>query len=281
MKTILIPVDFTPTSNNAVDFAAAWATRYHYDRIILLRSFYDTVFDDVVMSTQYGNVSQDYRLDERESTQLQLFTMKDALESRVEGLDVLVLTSESSLLRAVMEVVEDEEPDTILIGSDHEYYDSLSFVSRHLIAIAKASPIKLIIVPAGYSYQPIQRALVPCDLSVAGSLHKLQDLHPSKLSEGVEFEVLILDQNGQHLNPDEKFRKAEEEFHDYLRGFHHELYYAQEKNILEGVAKFLEDHAVDLMVALPGRYSFLYSLTHKSLSEALCRNADQPVLILK
>ncbi|MFL5741622.1 MAG: universal stress protein [Flavisolibacter sp.] len=281
MKTILIPVDFTPTSNNAVDFAAAWAARYHYDRIILLRSFYDTVFDDVVMSTQYGNVSQDYRLEERQSAQLQLFTMKDALESRVQGLEVLVLTSESSLLRAVMEIVEDEDVDTIVIGSDHEHYDSLSFVSRHVISVAKASPVKLIIVPAGYSYQPVQSALVPCDLSVAGSLHKLQDLHPSRLSEGVLFDVLILDRKGHHLNPDEKFRKAEEEFHHYLHGFHHELYYAREKNILEGVTKFLGDHAVDLIVALPGRYSFLYSLTHKSLSEALCRNADQPVLILK
>jgi nucleotide-binding universal stress UspA family protein len=281
MKTILVPVDFTPTSGNAVDYAVEWAGRYQYKRIILLRSFYDSVFDDVVMSTQYGNVSQDYRLQEKESAMLQLLTMKDAIESRAKDLEVLALTSDSPLLRAIMEVAEDEEPDTIVIGSDHEYYDSLSFVSRHVISIAKASPVKLIIVPAGYHYKPVQQALVPCDLSVAGSLHKLQELHPSRLSEGVTFEVVILDQKGQYLNPDEKFRQAEEEFHHYLRGFNHTLHYVQEKNILEGVIKFLKNHPVELIVALPGRYSFLYSLTHKSLSEALCRNVDQPVLILK
>ncbi len=53
MKTLLIPVDFTATTDNAVTFGAAWAKRYAYERIILLKTFYDNVFDNIVVSAEY------------------------------------------------------------------------------------------------------------------------------------------------------------------------------------------------------------------------------------
>jgi hypothetical protein len=68
MKTLLIPVDFTDTSDNAVTFAAEWCKRYQYERVILLRTFYDNVFDHIVLSAEYAPVSQEYRQQERRET---------------------------------------------------------------------------------------------------------------------------------------------------------------------------------------------------------------------
>jgi hypothetical protein len=36
-----------------------------------------------------------------------------------------------------------------------------------------------------------------------------------------------------------------------------------------------------MIIALPGKYSFFYNLTHKSITQAIALNAARPVLILK
>ena len=66
MKTLLVPIDFTDTSNNAVNYAAEWTMAYQYNRLILLKTFYDTMFDNIVMSTEYG-VDRHFRSDESAS----------------------------------------------------------------------------------------------------------------------------------------------------------------------------------------------------------------------
>ena len=74
---------------------------------------------------------------------------------------------------------------------------------------------------------------------------------------------------------------AEAGLHDYLKNFNHEIYYAEDKNVIRGILDFQRINKMQLMIALPGSYSFLYSLTHKSISEALCKNTVLPVMILK
>jgi hypothetical protein len=60
MKTLLVPVDFTDTSENAVNFAAEWSKKYEYDRIVLLKSFYDSIFENMMVSAEYSNVHPEY-----------------------------------------------------------------------------------------------------------------------------------------------------------------------------------------------------------------------------
>jgi hypothetical protein len=58
MKTLLVPVDFTATSENAVNFAIEWCRTYEYERIILLKTFYDSIFEGLIVSAEYSNVTR-------------------------------------------------------------------------------------------------------------------------------------------------------------------------------------------------------------------------------
>jgi len=73
----------------------------------------------------------------------------------------------------------------------------------------------------------------------------------------------------------------EKSLHNYLNNFHHEIYYESNKNVIDGILNFEKINHVQLLIALPGVHSFLYSLTHKSVSEALYRRCLLPVMILK
>lgn len=283
MKTMLIPVDFSATSNNAVSYAAEWSKVYGYKRIILLKTLYDTMFDNLIPSVDYVHVSQDYMVKEREEATLKLKTMCSELIAKVEpDIKVSLAVSELPLLRSIHEMIATESPELIVAGSDNYSYSSDSFVAANVIEIAKTSPIRVLIVPAHYHYQPVQQALVPCNFNTINSLNKLHSYQTATPQwKNKQLLVLNVDPKERYLRPDEQFKNAENTLHEYLKNFPHEVYYSNNKNIINGIMDFSREHDTQLIIALPGKHSFLYSLTRKSISEALYRNARKPVLILK
>ncbi len=281
MKSLLIPVDFTPTCDNAIAYSVEWARAYEYTRIILLKTFYGSMFDNLVPSA--SNVNQDYMQEERDEAREKLKALFQRVSATAgSGIEVSVETSELPLLRAIMEVVEDESPELVVVGSDNYDYSSNSFIAGNVISIAKISPVRVLIVPSHSTYKPVKQALVPCDFNVVETLDKL-DSYQAATTVWKEKKLLVLniDPEERYLHPDERFKKAETALHEYLKNFQHEVYYSSNKNIINGIIDFCKDHAVEVVIALPRKHSFLYSLTHKSISEAIYRNAMEPILILK
>lgn len=282
MKTMLIPVDFTDTSKNAVAYAAEWAKTYGYERIILLRAMYNSVFDNLIPSAGYVSVNQEYLNDHREQTEEQLNGIcKNLAEMIGPGIKISMAISELPLVRSILELIEDEHPQLVVAGSDNAAYSSNSFVGGNIISIAKISPVKVLIVPSHYRYQPVAKALVPVNFDMVDTLENLNKHAATSPQFNPELLVLNVDPKEKYLNPDEKFKRTEGILHNYLQNFKHELMYSNHKNIIDGLVEFADAHTIQLVIALPGKHSFLYSLTHKSISEAIYANARQPVLILK
>jgi len=283
MKTMLIPVDFTDTCNNAIDYAMEWAKAYGYERVILLKTYYGTLFDNLVPAAEYMHVNQDYMAKEREEAEAKLDELHSRLAKQEAGkLKIVKAVSELPLLRAIMEVVEDEKPELIIVGSDNYDASSNSFVAGNIISIAKISPVRVLIVPSHSRYQPVKQVLVPCNYSMVEQLDKV-DAYQAGSAAWRQKNLLVLnvDPTEKYLRPDEQFKRSEAALHDYLKNFKHEVFYSNEKNIINGIMEFCKNHAVEVIIALPRKHSFLYSLTHKSISEAIYRNAMEPILILK
>ena len=282
MKTLLIPVDFTDATDNAVNFAAEWCKKYHYERIILLRSFYTSMYESIIMAGEFANVDQDYLNNTRaiEKDQLSL-VCKRMSEIVGEGIKVQSAVSEIPLVRSILEIIKQEELVMVLLGSDNTQISNETSVSANIINIARISPVRVLIVPADYQYKTIHEALVPFHFNTVHALDKINGLRSSQQWHNVKLLALNIDAKPRNLNPDKYFREGEESLHNYLKNFHHEIYYEAHKNVIDGILNFSKINEVQLLIALPGVHSFLYSLTHKSVSEALYRRCKLPVMILK
>lgn len=282
MKTLLVPVDFTPASENAMNFAAEWSMKYGYDRIILLKSFYTSMYENVIMSGEFANVDQDYLNKTRSDVKEQLNILCKNLDKKTSAaIKIQTAITELPLLRSIIHMVKSEQPAMILLRTDRINNTNESLIAGNVISIAKASPVRVLIVPEHYNYQPVQKALVPCNFSEIHTMDKLNHLRSSPQWQNIQLLVLNVDAKKRYVNPDEKFAKAERSLHDYLRNFNHQIFYVDDKNVINGILNFEKLNEVQLMIALPGEYSFLYSLTHKNISEALYLNAKLPVMILK
>jgi nucleotide-binding universal stress UspA family protein len=209
MKTLLVPVDFTATSENAVNVAAEWSKRYGYARIILLKSFYDSVFETVVVAAEYSNFNQDCINTERQRAETQLQQVCRRLAATLPQVKILTAVSEAPLLRAILEVVRTEKPELIIAGSDNYTHSSDSIVAAHVISIAKASPVRVLMVPATYRYKPVTDALVPCDLNTLEIVDKVNSLRAAPQWQDVYLHVLNVDAKERYLNRDTAFQERE------------------------------------------------------------------------
>lgn len=282
MKTLLVPVDFTATSKNTVNFAAKWSKQYEYNRIILLKTFYDSIFENIMVSAAYSNMNQDYMNSLRQDQTDQLQDLCKTLSEKV-GAEIKVITavSELPLLRSIFEIIKEEKPELVMLGTDNYSYSSSSFIGTNVIDIAKASPVRVLIVPADSTYKPVEHALLPYNLNMLKDLDRLNRLRNAPQWAHLKLLVLNIDTFQSTAAKPDKIKETEEKFDNFLKNFRHEVYYATDKDLLAAIRNFTKDHNVQLIIALPGQHSFLYNLTHKSISQAIYRNARLPVLILK
>jgi hypothetical protein len=268
MKTMLVHVDFLKASVQATLFAANWARDFGYQHIILFRHIDYSVFADMLLSKEQADSHQSLLDEEKQMLNELGMTMKE-----ITGPDIRISSTivEMPLLRSLLQVIADQEVGLVAIGSNAD----------KIIEIAKLSPVRVLIVPVGQVYVPVKTILVPFDFKSFDSLEKIGHYTPQAArSEKQEIIVLNVDPQNKHL-ADEFFVSKQNNLHEYLREFRHEIYFSKNTDVLQGILGFIKEHTVDLIVALPGKHSFFYNLTHSSISTALYVQAPKPVLILK
>ncbi|MBK1896170.1 universal stress protein [Chryseobacterium paridis] len=282
MRTILVPVDFTSTTENAVKLAAEWATQYQYTHIILLKTSQESEFDYLHIAEGHLLVNEENVNSLIKSTEQLLSKLTGIIAEKSPDVKVLKSVSEWTLTRSINDLVKDQPSiELIILGSDDQAYSSNSFVSENIISIARTSPVKALIVPHGYTYTTIKNILIPCDVNSITKLDRL--FHHKSIIEHMDVRLMFLNihtRKGVDDNEDKK-RELEEYIHQYLTKIPSTIHYYYDENIINGILTFASSNKTDLIIALPGRHSFLYYLASRSISEGIYQNVNQPVLILK
>jgi hypothetical protein len=279
MKTLLIPVNFSGSSENIIQYAADFSCDTHVERIILLKSFYVSVYAQLLPSADFVQVSAEEINEERQQEVEKLKELgHQLLKKCLPTIKIKTAISELPLLRAVHQVLADEQADVVMIGTDKTLNENDEYISEQIIAIAKTSPRPVMIVPNHIRYKKIEEAVVPCDFAAISRLNAFKSyrdpakwLHPK---------LLLLNVDAKHQDP-ENDPKLASGLKELMEGYEYEVYYSEDKDTVHGIFDFARKHDPQLIIALPGKYSFFYNLTHHSITKALALNANRAVLILK
>jgi nucleotide-binding universal stress UspA family protein len=278
MKTILIPIGFSDTSANALQYVADFSKDIEIDRIILLRSVYVSVYAQVLPSLDFVQLSADDIGEERSQTEERLKDISRRLVTKCDPcLKIETITSGEPLLNSIMQVIEDEKPSMLIVGSENDE-GAESYLSSQVIAIAKSSPVPVMIIPANVRYKKIEKAVVPCDFAAISRLDMLKKIPGAKKWLHPRLMVLNISNQQKHHDPSEERANVLKEL---LEDYEYKVYHAENRDTIEGILDFAKKQDAQLIIALPGKYSFFYSFTHKNITDALALNADHPVLILK
>ena len=282
MKTLLIPVDFSAPSNNAVAYAADLANYRGVSRIVLLANCYVSTLEQLFPSPDFVQAGEEGEQAQKVQLRLKLKTLKEHLTGKLNN-EIMVHTilSCDPLLRSILDAIHAESPDILLLGSNSENTGEESFIGTRLIEIAKASPVPVYVVPPKSEYHLVTNALVPCDFGSLRQIGLLERLQKVKSWPRVQLSLLNVTPVDRQANPGNTSPNIEGALKKYLEEFDYKLCYAVDKDELQGIMKYADKNNQQLIIALPGRHSFLFKLTHQSISQGLAMDAKQPVLILK
>ncbi|MDH6253335.1 nucleotide-binding universal stress UspA family protein [Chryseobacterium sp. H1D6B] len=282
MRTILVPVDFTATTENAVRFAAEWAAQYDYRHIILLKTSKESEFDYLHIAEGHAFVNEENVNSLLERTQLLLNKLSSIITEKSAHLKVSTAVSDWTITKSINDLLKDQPSvELIILGSDDQASSSESFVSENIISIARTSPVRTLIVPNGYRYNIVKNILIPCDVNSITKLDRL--FHHKSIIQHQDIHLMFLNIHTREkaaIN-NEKEKELQEYIHQYLTEIPSSIHYSYDENIINGILNFASSNETDLIIALPGRHSFLYYMASRSISEGIYQNMNQPVLILK
>ena len=282
MKTLSILVDFSLPSNHAAIYAAELCNDRGYNRIILVANCYISQFEQIIPTPDLLQVGKDEIGRRTEATTRRAKSLRTRLLKILSpGITVDYLIDDKPLLRSVYELSLKEDFNLLVIGSNSDENEQESFIGSNLIEIAKIAAVPVLIVPARSHYQPVKNALLPCNLdsfnqvSLLSRLQKIKDWQHPKL-----FLLSVMPKNDP-LPESEPVFQFIEPAKKLLSNYEYVLAHVSQRNILTGIMHFAKKNDIQIIIALPGSHSFLYRLTHSSITKGLAQNAKLPVLILK
>ena len=158
MKKILVPIDFSDISRNALHFALSLAEK-NQASVTLLNSVHFDYYSDY----QYGTFS---------SAKTLMDDVKDAMAKKMEdfmktldtSVEVNMVISDSSLVTSVKEMVPEQGYDLIVIGTQGCTGLEEALIGSNTEKIVRHSPCPVISVPSKTEVDQINRILIPLDI---------------------------------------------------------------------------------------------------------------------
>jgi len=282
MKTYLVPVDFSATSVHAAEYAALLSKRTDITKIILLHSYYVSVYQSVLPTPDMVILTEEEFENEAKDKLRQLKHLRTELMKQVrEGVEIDVKVSRSPLTRSIIETLANENADLVLLGSNGTGHENLSHVGTNAINISKLSPKPVVVVPPACCYEPIKRVVMACDFRQMTETFPLEPLRKLLLRHDVELLIVNIDKQALHKHADPQQLAEETVLHRMLKEYHPKYYFNESADVINGILEFAKKHNAQMVIALPHKYSFFQSLLHNSVSKQLTVKSAMPVLLLK
>jgi nucleotide-binding universal stress UspA family protein len=146
MTTIILPVDFSAASMNAVRYAADMSCDRLVGRIILLHAVRASVYSNMTIA---GN-GEAFMEERGKDEQLLLERSRELMADCSSAAKVQTAMSEMPVLRAVHQLIHDVEASMVVIGVDGS--SEAGFISEHVIELARTSAVPVLVVPNGCRY---------------------------------------------------------------------------------------------------------------------------------
>jgi len=161
MKKLLVLVDFSAPSVNAVAYAAGLAADKGFGEIVLMSNCFVPLFEQIVPSPDLVQVGEEEINRRMESLMKQLLELKSEIGKQLPpAISVGIAIGTKPLLRSVVEETTAESPSLVIIGTSRRAPGDDCSIGRQIIPLARVIPVPVLVVPPEARYEPIRSVLV-------------------------------------------------------------------------------------------------------------------------
>lgn len=274
MNTILVPLDFSETSENSLKYAVNLAN-YLSANIILMH---------INSIPQYNNEYDvfAYSIADSIKANLELLEAKAVEVKRENKLlgNITTYSETGDFQSSLLDYTEKHSVDLIVMGIT--VYDSKiseTLFGSNAISFSKKSKIPVLMIPANYSYKKIK--------NIAYASQYIEDIKDhtgliqiKNITSIFNSELYIL-----HVIPENHLINSTESKTDLyveekLETVNHKTFILTENNVSHALLDFISAHSMDLIVMEQQKHSFLHNLTHFSNTRELAFESPIPILAI-
>jgi nucleotide-binding universal stress UspA family protein len=274
MKKILVPVDFSEVSDNAIAFALEMAKTFRAE-VVLLHTFELPIVDSQSMPLNYSVIYDAIELtnfDHFKDTMPKLRAMAEARDLGHVPMNHILMDGE--LIYNIKKVVKQEHIDFVVMGTKGATGWLSSFFGTNTTSVISDVSVPVISVPMGASYKKIENiafttrfrekdieALVKV-LLFAKKLHaKVKCLYVKTPTSDVN--EMTINKWKNHFSKEENL----------------EFFVIPSEEVNETIEEFLNHQNIDLLAMLTYKRNFFVDLFNTRTSQRFSYSLAVPVLV--
>jgi nucleotide-binding universal stress UspA family protein len=275
MKTILVPVDFSPTAFNAAVYAIEFAKQINGGNIILYNAYELPIATDNGLTVPFLiNIN-----DLKTNSEIALLHLKDQLQQLCNNnVTLLIMNSYNTVIMGITEVAKNEKADLVIMGITGANATEEAFIGSNTLHLAKHIELPVIIVPPFVKFSAIKNILLVSDY------HDVYETTPVDIITEIlditkaAFHVLYVHQTKKELVGAEVPESIT--LNTLFQGYDPQYHYTQNDNFIDGVNDFVESNAIDLLLIIPKHHSVVDKIFHRSKTKMMVFHSYIPVLVV-
>jgi len=272
MKSIIVPVDFSPAASNAALFAAELAAFYGAE--IWLYHTYET---PVAIGEFAYPLFDTNELQKAADNELEL--LKEKTLSKVRTAVNIHTKAEMSLLQdGLTELCDALQPDLVVMGISGKGALTQLLIGSNTIKAVHYLKYPVLVVPPKGTFIPVRKIGFACDYREIATTTPIQLLKKILADFNAELHILNIDFQNQYFSPDEVHESfVLKELVDDIKPEYHSI---ESEDVTEGINQFADKARLDWIVVIPKKHLLVQKMFSRSHTRHLLFHTHLPVLCI-
>jgi len=257
MNTVIVPVDFSLVSYNAVDYAAAMLKDVPDSNLILFHVY--------------------EKAHESELAETQLAQLKDSvLKDRPVQLET-VLVKGDDLIDEIERVVHHRHADFVVMGMTGKSGLELVFMGSNTLKLVDKNICPVLIIPPEAKFEKIRNVVVASDFE---NVRLTTPTGPIKTILEMFKPILhVVNVNSEHyVALTEKYQKERAIMLEMFSDYNPEFYFIGMTDFFEAIEQFIIDKNIDILITIPRRHAVLSGILKGHHTKKLAYHTHIPLL---
>jgi len=269
MKRILIPMDFTEVSNNALTYALQM---FDMERIYITHSTFGSYHLD--------SKDEEPRVNKKQilTTELTEEVLKIMRQDKLpENISIHILKGD--ILPSTKKFVEENNISAVVMGTRDKYTLFDKWIGTTSLSIVKTLKIPVYLIPPFSKFREFKNVLVASDFHL-GNKQLVDELKNWNMSYGAFIRFLhIQDENKKDFEL-EKNTIVDSFYENEEPHFGFEIISKKSKDISQSLLASAYNYNSDIIIAAPDNQNFINSLLFRSVTKDLILKSEIPLLFL-
>lgn len=272
LKNILVPVDFSNCSKNALKIGIDLAKK-HNSTLHLVNAIH---IPAPQVDVTGGHVMVEPVFEDYEKRAAHEFEQLKKEFEQLNEVSHQTHTLISIVSEAVRTCIDDKSIDFIVMGTKGNHSTLEKLIGGTSAEVVRSASVPVLLVPENISSLNLAKIGYATDLGEIDDINRLEPLLYFAQMANAEVQVFYVARSLEDMSSVKSLQS--QKISDYLNGVAHSFHCVEDKKITHGIFEFIETHQLDMLTMYPRKHGLLDRIIKGSVTKTIAMDIHIPLL---